>query len=70
MGKHILLWFSLVNFDMFCVLLVDINECDNGKNDCHGNAKCSNVPGSYTCQCKEGFVGDGRRCDGTYLNVP
>ena len=32
-------------------MLSDINEC-LGTNDCHENATCENVPGSYDCTCK------------------
>ena len=43
---------------------VDINECDNGFNDCYFTASCTNVPGSYFCKCIEGYVGDGKHCEG------
>ena len=51
-----------VMFSFFSV--ADINECENGYNDCHFNATCTNVPGSYHCQCKEGFAGSGKLCEG------
>ncbi|KAK9054945.1 hypothetical protein SSX86_026024 [Deinandra increscens subsp. villosa] len=35
----------------------DINECDDPDNLCDGI--CTNTPGSYTCSCKDGYVGDG-----------
>lgn len=35
---------------------VDINECE--KNPCHRTALCKNQPGSYTCVCPDGQVGD------------
>ncbi|GKC49939.1 wall-associated receptor kinase 2-like protein [Tanacetum coccineum] len=36
----------------------DINECDDpNSNICEGI--CTNTPGSYTCRCKDGYVGDG-----------
>ena len=28
--------------------------------DCHTNAECTNTHGSYSCQCKRGFNGDGK----------
>lgn len=52
---HKLLWF----------LLTDINECETGANECDENANCSNTEGSYTCQCKTGYEGDGSLCQGT-----
>ena len=38
----------------------DIDECTLNLHDCHPNAICINVPGSYKCQCKKGYIGDGR----------
>lgn len=40
----------------------DINECENGRNDCHVNANCTNTVGSFNCTCKVGYTGDGRIC--------
>ena len=41
----------------------DIDECLSD-HDC--NHTCSNVDGSYTCSCREGYVlqADGRNCAG------
>lgn len=49
------------------VHILDINECDNGENDCHLNGSCFNVPGSYYCQCNKGFAGSGKLCQGKTL---
>ncbi|XP_058808805.1 multiple epidermal growth factor-like domains protein 8 isoform X2 [Phymastichus coffea] len=38
----------------------DVDECDLGLHDCHPNAKCTNTHGSYSCQCRRGFNGDGK----------
>ncbi|XP_046588912.1 multiple epidermal growth factor-like domains protein 8 isoform X1 [Neodiprion lecontei] len=38
----------------------DVDECDLGLHDCHPNAACTNTHGSFSCQCKRGFNGDGR----------
>lgn len=38
----------------------DVDECDLGLHDCHSNALCTNTHGSYSCQCKRGFNGDGK----------
>ena len=39
---------------------VDINECDDGSDDCVDIAQCVNTPGSFECQCAPGFAGNGR----------
>lgn len=38
----------------------DVDECDLGLHDCHPDAVCTNTHGSFSCQCKRGFNGDGR----------
>ncbi len=29
---------------------------------CHPNANCTNIPGSFMCNCITGFAGDGMNC--------
>ena len=41
-----------------------MDECALGSDGCHDNATCTNTVGSYTCQCKEGFTGNGVDCEG------
>lgn len=43
-------------------LCVDTDECLNNENNCHKNADCLNMEGSYKCSCKNGFYGDGESC--------
>ena len=45
--------------------ILDINECIS--NPCNTNARCENCIGSYTCECKEGFSGDGTSCTGNFI---
>lgn len=45
-------------------LYVDIDECANKQDDCDKNAACSNLPGTFRCDCAEGNFGDGKTCIG------
>jgi hypothetical protein len=41
----------------------EIDECADGTAGCNPNATCSNSPpGSFTCTCNPGYVGDGFTC--------
>lgn len=42
-----------------CSVLADINECDS--KPCVDNVACENTPGNYSCPCKDGYDGDGRK---------
>ena len=48
--------------------ILDIDECTTTdpslKHNCHANASCHNVPGSFDCVCDEGYTGDGTDCVG------
>ena len=46
------------------MFLVDINECNDSTHMCSDNATCINAPGSYECECLDGFTGDGFNCSG------
>ena len=52
-------FFVIFNF------LADVNECL--VSPCATNANCTNVVGSYTCQCLDGYTGDGLSCAGKRL---
>ncbi|XP_077970402.1 uncharacterized protein LOC120328603 isoform X9 [Styela clava] len=39
----------------------NIDECATG-NPCHADATCTDGDGSYSCACKEGFLGNGKTC--------
>ena len=47
--------------------IIDINECNNITYPCHANATCNNTNGSYICDCRKGYDGDGTNCTGMYL---
>ena len=43
---------------------VDVNLCEVGNGGCDANADCVNRVGeAHLCECRLGFVGDGRRCE-------
>ncbi|KAI3368749.1 hypothetical protein L3Q82_025735 [Scortum barcoo] len=40
----------------------DVDECEIGAHNCDMHAACINVPGSFKCRCRDGWVGDGIKC--------
>nr|XP_054761158.1 dendrite extension defective protein 1-like [Lytechinus pictus] len=42
---------------------MDINECTSNIDGCDVNARCVNNIGSYTCECQDGYEGDGFSCN-------
>ena len=46
---------------------LDADECTNATHNCHEHATCTDIVGSYTCQCEVGYTGDGFNCEG--MNV-
>ncbi|APR88630.1 microneme protein 4 [Minicystis rosea] len=44
------------------VTCADVDECANGLAECSPRATCTNTPGSYTCTCDPGYMGDGKTC--------
>ena len=47
----------------------DIDECIGGSALCGPQAICTNLPGSYTCNCLYTFFGDGVNCAATAFAV-
>ena len=45
---------------------VDVDECKESPQICHQLANCTNLPGAYSCTCKQGYVGSGKFCTGMY----
>ena len=43
---------------------LDTDECSEGIDHCDMNAICNNAEGHHTCQCSEGYDGDGETCYG------
>ena len=48
----------------FVTSFSDINECDMITHNCHDDANCTNVVGSFNCACNSGYTGDGTTCQG------
>ena len=42
-----------------CYLLIDIDECVDGFNNCSVNSTCTNTLGSYQCSCFPGYEDEG-----------
>jgi len=49
----------------------DNDECTNGaaaiSGRCGTASVCINTPGSYKCECRPGFVGDGKLCTSKWV---
>lgn len=45
-------------------MCINIDECLSSKlNECYNEGICTDTEGSYTCDCPDGYIGDGRDCD-------
>ena len=44
---------------------IDLNECEMSV--CSENADCTNIVGSYMCQCQLGYSGDGLMCSSEFI---
>ena len=54
----------MIVLTLLCTFNSDYNECAADKdNNCDDNAFCTNTIGSFNCTCKEGWTGDGNKCD-------
>ena len=51
------------------ISFLDVDECTTGTHNCHVNATCNNTKGSYECDCKDGYNGDGQICTGNYKKL-
>ena len=47
--------------------LTDVNECETGEALCDPNADCTDILTSYSCQCRQGFEGNGFNCTGMFM---
>ena len=63
-----------VSHHLICAIMIicnlDVNECASRLHNCDKNANCSNLDGSFQCDCKDGHFGNGTTClskDNGYL---
>jgi len=72
MDRHVMVCFHFLNVTNEHYLLIfhslDIDECSEMTDMCHPvYGICNNSIGSYDCECKAGFSGDGLNCTGVLL---
>jgi hypothetical protein len=41
---------------------VDVDECAGDPSPCDVHATCTNADGTFSCECNDGFTGDGETC--------
>ena len=56
--------FPYRNYPDCFIFSLDIDECLSGKHNCHLDATCTNLKGSFNCTCKHGYQGNGSYCKG------
>ena len=54
----------LVSFIILRFLYLDVDECTVRSHNCHPMATCTDTIGSFTCQCQNGYTGNGQTCTG------
>ena len=59
-----------VNQNELTNINTDVNECLTNNGGCHINANCTNTIGSFICECKTGYSGDGFDCEGIFFFFP
>ena len=45
----------------------DIDECTH--QPCHPKAMCTNEVGSFKCECRSGYSGNGKTCQGIWYEI-
>lgn len=60
---------SLVEWFFFLTSRIDVNECSLGRHSCSADAICTNSDGSYLCDCKSGYSGNGFTCTDIFIST-
>ena len=55
--------------DLGQIECIDIDECITDAHNCHHNASCTNLSGTFSCFCNNGFTGDGIKCQKTTTSI-
>ena len=58
----------LIEVIIMILFSIDIDECAGAAN-CMEHSHCVNAPGSYQCECNEGYMANGTACIGTYTRI-
>ena len=53
-----------ISFFFSNLIFPDLEECSTNTHNCDVNADCVNTVGSYSCNCRAGYTGDGKTCNG------
>jgi len=62
LGKNINVVLDDMSYHECTTLHADINECENGDDNCHENANCTNTEGGLNCSSNPGYSGDRVNC--------
>ena len=62
-------WSSLWSWSLRTLLFTDVDECSDKIHVCDVNAKCTNTNGSHNCTCTDGYIGDGKSCQGALRTI-
>ena len=53
---------EMIHWSIKISFSLDVDECTTGADNCSPNADCTNLGGSFSCACKQGYTGDGTSC--------
>ena len=53
---------------IFLLIITDVDDCEVGHLCNNTTEMCTNIEGSYICECKEGYENN-TQCEGMYIHV-